>query len=393
MLPADLSPEKFLAEYWQKKPLVIKNAFPNFLDPVSPEELAGLACEEDIESRLVFNESDNWRLQNGPFVEQDFTALSNENWTLLVQAVDQWLPQAKKLLTEVNFIPDWRLDDLMVSYATKNAGVGPHFDYYDVIIVQGLGQRQWQLGQKCDETSPLRADSDLKILSEFSINEEFTLECGDALYIPPGIAHHGRSLGNSLSYSIGFRAPSYTEAVSQYAATICDELSEDKRYNDPDLTPQNALGEISNASMVRMQALLLDALQNKKKIEKWFGQHMTQRKYPEQTYMPDAEISIDNFAAALASDLMLEKHPAARFAFYHKPTMTYLFVDGEVFEITKQNKACANLCSELCDSNKQAVDYHAYIDDQDCLTLLCQLYNQGSLIELEDITTTEIDTQ
>ncbi|NBR40437.1 MAG: cupin domain-containing protein, partial [Alphaproteobacteria bacterium] len=132
MLPDDISPEEFLGTYWQKKPLLLKNAFPEFQDPLSPEELAGLACEEEIEARLVFNENDTWRLKSGPFTEQDFTTLPEHDWTLLAQAVDHWFPAVKQLLNSISFIPGWRLDDVMVSYATKNAGVGPHFDYYDV---------------------------------------------------------------------------------------------------------------------------------------------------------------------------------------------------------------------------------------------------------------------
>ena len=384
MLPKNLSPEKFLAEYWQKKPLVIKNAFENFQDPISPEELAGLACEEEVESRLVFIENGTWRLQNGPFIEQDFTSLLNKNWTLLVQAVDLWLPQTKKLLAEINFIPDWRLDDLMVSYATKNSGIGPHFDYYDVIIFQGQGQRHWQLGQNCNESNSLRKDNDLKILNEFIVSEEFTLECGDVLYIPPGVAHQGTSLDNSLSYSIGFRASSYAEIISQYAATICDEFTEDQRYSDPDLKPQNSSAEISKESIKRMQTLLLETLQNEKKIEQWFGRHLTQRKYSETGNIPETEIELEEFFTVLTNGLILEKHPAARYAFYQNKDSTSLFADGEVFKIVEENKASNSLLTELCDKNKQTINSLAYITQQDCIALLCKLYNQGSLIEAEE---------
>jgi len=384
MLPPDISPENFLTEYWQKKPLVIKNALPNFQDPISPEELAGLACEEEVESRLVFNENKTWRLQNGPFTEQDFTSLPNKNWSLLIQAVDQWLPQVKKLLTKVNFIPDWRLDDVMVSYATENSGIGPHFDYYDVIIIQGQGQRHWQLGQSCDTSSSLRKDTDLKILQEFTVSEEFTLETGDALYIPPGLAHQGTSLNNSLSYSIGFRAPSYTEIISHYAASICAELTEDQRYTDPNLKPQNSGAEISQESIQLLKSLLRDALQDEQKIEQWFGQHMTQRKYPELSYFPEPELEPENFIAALKNGITLEKHPAARFAFYKNNGALSLFADGEVFLIDVSNTDISALITELCSKNTNIINCHAYQSNQDCVNLLCKLYNQGTLIENEE---------
>lgn len=385
MLPENITPQQFLSEYWQKKPLLIKAAFPGFDDPISPEELAGLACEEEVESRLVFNENNTWRLQNGPFSEQDFTSLPNNNWSLLVQAVDQWLPEIKKLLTEIPLIPDWRLDDVMVSYATEHAGIGPHFDYYDVIIVQGQGQRQWQLGQHCDHLSSVRKDSDLKILQEFVATENFTLESGDALYIPPGIAHQGTALNNSLSYSIGFRAPSYTEIISQYAASLCAEFTEDQRYSDPDLTLQSNTAEISAESFKRVKSLLLDALQNENEIEQWFGRHMTQRKYPELSYFPENEFTDANFAEALANGITLEKHPASRLAFQQKDDRLYLFTDGEAFIIEQKNEAATALLAELCDKNISLLNCQDYLSDLDCISLLCKLYNQGTLIETEEV--------
>lgn len=383
MLPPDISPKKFLSDYWQKQALLIKNALPNFQDPISPEELAGLACEEEIESRLVFNENDSWRLQNGPFTEQDFTALANENWSLLIQAVDQWFPEVKRLLTNINFIPDWRLDDVMISYATENAGIGPHFDYYDVIILQGQGQRKWEIGQHCDETSAIRKDSELKILEEFTASETFTLEAGDALYIPPGVAHQGTALNASLSYSIGFRAPSYTEIISQYAGSICNELTEDQRYSDPDLVLQEHTAEICSASIKRLKSLLLDTLHNDQKIEQWFGQHMTQQKYPELAYYPEAQLELEDFITILAKGVILEKHPAARFAFQQKSDSFTLFADGESFLIKANNNAIKSLMHDICDKNINLMNCSAYLSDNDCMLLLCKLFNQGSLIDCE----------
>ncbi len=385
MLPPDISPEKFLSEYWQKKPLLIKHAWPDFQDPISPEELAGLACEEDVESRLVFNEKDSWRLENGPFSEQHFTALSNEKWTLLVQAVEQWFPSVKDLLTGINFVPDWRLDDVMVSYATENAGIGAHFDYYDVIIIQGLGQRHWQLGQHCDESSILRTDSDLKILQEFTASQEFTLESGDALYIPPGIAHQGNSFNNSLSYSIGFRVPSYAEIISQYAANICAEMTEDQRYSDPDLKLQSLTTEISAESVQHIKSLLNDALQNEQKIERWFGCHMTQRKYPELSYLPETEITLENFIDALSKGMTLEKHPAARIAFHRNDEAFCIFADGQEFLINEKNDNADTLLAELGDKNTVVINCLTYQSNNDCISLLCKLYNQGTLIESEEL--------
>jgi 50S ribosomal protein L16 3-hydroxylase len=385
MLPKNLSPEKFLSEYWQKKPLFIKNAFPTLKDPISPEELAGLACEEEVESRLVFNEENTWRLQNGPFTEEDFTSLPNENWSLLVQAVDQWLPKVKTLLTSVSFIPDWRLDDVMVSYATEKAGIGPHFDYYDVIIIQGQGKRHWQLGQHCDHHSALRKDRELKILQDFFVSDEFILEPGDALYIPPGLAHQGTSMNDSLSYSIGFRAPSYSEIISQYAANLCTETTEDQRYSDPDLSPQTNSAELSIESLHRMKSLLLDILQNEQEIEQWFGRYMTQRKYPELSYFPDKEMTTTLLLDALNNGLTLEKHPAARLAFYIKDELICLFADGEIFTMEHNDEGSKALLGELCGKSICQINCLAYQSNLDCISLLAKLYNHGTLIETEEL--------
>src|SRR3990167_5289063 len=156
MLNGKLTPEQFLKRYWQREPVLLQQALPGFRDPITPEELAGLALEDEIEARLVFTKGKDWTLKPGPFQEKDFTSLAERNWTLLVQSVDQWVPAVKQLLQSVPFIPSWRVDDVMISYATQGGGVGPHFDYYDVFLVQGQGSRQWRIGQHCSAADELR---------------------------------------------------------------------------------------------------------------------------------------------------------------------------------------------------------------------------------------------
>ncbi len=384
MLPPDLSPEKFLADFWQKRPLVIRNALPDFQDPLSPEELAGLACEEEVESRLVFSEKDTWRLQQGPFSESAFLALPESGWTLLVQAVDQWLPGVKQLLEHIDFIPDWRLDDVMASYATEQAGIGPHFDYYDVIIVQGQGERLWQLGQSCSSSDLLRSETDLAILQDFRVTEEYTLQCGDVLYIPPGTAHQGTSMKNSISYSIGFRAPSYTDIISQFAADICAELTEDQRYSDAGLGLQENNAEIDKNSIQRLKVILANSLLDEDAIQKWFGRFMTQRKYPELQYFPEPELMPEQFKKKLAKIISLDKHPAARFAYIQQQEKLLFFADGEIFSFDPENPSCVTLAKTLCDKQNQTIPIQPFANQQDCITLLCKLYNQGTLIESEE---------
>jgi 50S ribosomal protein L16 3-hydroxylase len=175
----------FLRDDWQRQPRLFRKAFPAFTNPLEPDELAGLACEEGVESRLIFQDGDKLRMENGPLAEARFATLGAQPWTLLVQAVDQHAPDVADLIEPFRFIPDWRIDDVMVSYASDGGGVGPHFDQYDVFLVQGLGRRRWRVGPRCDDTTPLRPHEDLRLLEGFEPTGDFVLEPGDMLYVPP----------------------------------------------------------------------------------------------------------------------------------------------------------------------------------------------------------------
>ena len=321
-----LSTAVFLRDYWQKRPLLIRNAFPGFVDPLSPEELAGLACEDDVDARLVFTRKNDWKLTSGPFNENDFTSLPARNWTLLVQAVDQWLPEVKALLDSVNFIPNWRVDDVMVSYATANGGVGPHFDYYDVFLVQGQGSRLWKTGQHCTSKDISRTSSGLKLVNEFHTEHEWLLEPGDVLYVPPGIAHWGVSRDNSLCYSLGFRAPSLSEMVLGYSDACSDELSADQRYTDPKRKPELRSGEMDTASLKQMQQMLHSALNDKQAMNMWFGRHMTQPKNP------DLFAPAETIPDLQHGHFILSTHPAARFAWQQQDDNIVLFANGETIQ-------------------------------------------------------------
>ncbi len=203
----------FLKNFWQKKPKVIRQ-FISADKLITPNELAGLACEDFIESRLV-TENPTRQVQHGPFGEELFRKLPVKNWCLLVQSVDHYHDGIRLIKELFDFIPRWRLDDIMVSYATTGGGVGRHFDHYDVFLIQGEGSRLWQLGELCGPETEIDDVSMLNLVSEFSISEEFILNQGDALYIPPHISHNGIALSNSLCFSVGFRAPSIDEMSHQ----------------------------------------------------------------------------------------------------------------------------------------------------------------------------------
>ncbi|MGJ8537754.1 MAG: cupin domain-containing protein, partial [Parasphingopyxis sp.] len=206
---SNFNSEAFLRDYWQKQPLLIKNPWDSWENPLEPDELAGLACEAEVESRLIEQTDASWAVEHGPLPEARFAALGPSRWTLLVQAVDHYVPEVAALIEPFRFVPNWRIDDVMVSCAADQGGVGPHFDQYDVFLIQGSGRRRWRIGGRCDETSPLLPHDDLRLLAEFEASDEWILEPGDILYVPPGIAHDGVAIGdNCMTYSVGVRAPS-----------------------------------------------------------------------------------------------------------------------------------------------------------------------------------------
>ena len=232
-----LTAQQFLREYWQKKPLLVRNAFPGFTGLLSPDELAGLACLEEAEARLVQNKGDKWLLRRGPFTEEDFQRLPQTRWTLLVQGVNLFLPEGAQLLDQFNFIPRARLDDLMVSYAPKGGSVGPHFDPYDVFLIQGMGHRRWQISTQSDQT--LLPGAPLRILQNFQPEQEWITGPGDLLYLPPQCGHYGLAQDHCMTYSVGFKAPYAQELATQFLVHLQDEIKLDGMYQDPDLKTQS----------------------------------------------------------------------------------------------------------------------------------------------------------
>jgi 50S ribosomal protein L16 3-hydroxylase len=340
MLRGKIGPEQFLKQYWQRKPLLLRQAFPAFEDPVTPEELAGLACEDCVESRLVFAGRKDYRLRNGPFGEADFTSLPDRDWTLLVQAVDQWVPEVKQLLQSVAFLPSWRVDDVMISYATPGGGVGPHFDYYDVFLIQGQGSRVWRTGQRCTSRDELRTDSGLKLLRNFEQTGEYELHSGDVLYVPPGVAHWGVSCDESLSYSIGFRAPALADMLIGFSDHLADQLSPDQRYSDPALQPGIAQGEISAAALQQARKSLLALVQDEAALARWFGATVTEPRYPD-SIQPRRKLG----AAALEAPAY-RLHPASRVAWHATTGGIEVYVDGQCHECA-DSKALRQLCQQL----------------------------------------------
>ena len=276
----DISIEQFLREYWQQKPLLVKNAFPDFQNPLDADEIAGLSLESESQSRLIEEIQDGWNVRHGPLDETVFSTLPEQRWTLLVQHADALDPEVNSLLSSFRFLPNWRLDDIMVSYATDGGGVGPHFDYYDVFLLQGAGKRRWRTGQKCDENSPLVPDQDMKILAQFECVNDWEVESGDLIYIPAKTAHWGEAIQESITYSIGFRSPSHSDLLLDSTQNLNAELNEDQRYEDGDeiLANRDNTGLIPKQAVERISAQLIELVNKPDMLAHWLAETSTQLK-------------------------------------------------------------------------------------------------------------------
>lgn len=332
-----MSAETFLRDYWQKKPLLIRGAFPDFQSPLEPDELAGLACEDNVEARLVELEGPDkaWQVSHGPFDDETFSRLGRRDWSLLVQAVDHYVPDVAELLEHFTFIPRWRLDDIMASFAPPGGNVGAHVDNYDVFLLQASGQRRWQLGDVMPEDAPIIDGIDLRILADFQVtnDQDWVLEPGDMLYLPPRVAHHGISQSEDcMTFSVGFRAPSMDEMVTSWADYLGEQLEESSRYHDPDLEASDDSALINDVTLTRVREQMLAALDNPEQMAQWFGRIMTQVKYPDQLMPPMTPASEDTVTRALEEGDLLEPSPGSRLAWHPQKERATLFVDGDGHE-------------------------------------------------------------
>jgi 50S ribosomal protein L16 3-hydroxylase len=373
----------FLRDYWQKKPLLIRNPWAQWVNPLEPDELAGLACEDDVEARLVSHAGGALTAEDGPIPAERFGELGFEQWTLLVQAVDHFVPDVAALIEPFRFVPNWRIDDVMVSVAADGGGVGAHFDHYDVFLIQGLGRRRWQIGEMCDDNTKLLPHDHLRLLANFEPVEEWVLDPGDILYVPPGIAHNGVAVDdNCMTYSVGFRAPSRAELIGDFCDDLLDTMTDDDRYTDPGLPAQDNPGEITDAALDRLHAMLREGLSDRAAFARWFGAHNSTPKYPEIDWRPEEPATVEQLRGALESGAPLQRNPASRYSFIRQDGGgVLLFVDGECFECEgKVTELAAKLCGEPVVAVADDL-----IQSDPAMELIAALYNQGSLaFETED---------
>ncbi len=321
-----LTAEQFLSEYWQKKPLLVRGALTDVGPHVDFDVLAELSLNDEVESRLIENRAGKWRVEHGPFRPSRFTRLPETDWTILVQGVNQHLPHVADILWSFDFLPFARLDDLMISYAPPGGTVGPHFDSYDVFLLQVGGRKSWKISGQDD--IELVDGAPIKILKHFREDEEFVVEHGDLLYLPPKYAHYGVAQEPGMTYSIGFRAPSVQELATQFLIHLQDTVCLDGMYADPDLQPQAEPALIGEAMIDQVTDMLKRIEWNRDTVADFLGRYLTEPKAQVFYESPDDELDEDEFAEmARARGLVLDLKSQILF------TATNCYVNGELLEI------------------------------------------------------------
>lgn len=376
-----MSQQQFLDEYWQKKPLLIRQAFVDFESPISPEDLAGLACEPEIESRLIEeNGLDGpWQVTQGPLSEDDFGRLPATNWTMLVQDVDKHLPELQYILEPFHFIPDWRRDDLMISYAPEHGTVGPHTDGYDVFLLQALGTRRWQISDMPVIDAPIIDGLDVQILTEFTPDHTWDLQPGDVLYLPPHYAHHGVAMNDCMTYSIGFRAPSQVDMLDAVINTMLEQGLGKIRYNDSDLVLSPHSAEIDAQAVTRLKAMLHQAIDDAEPVlAHALGKFVTETKSSLSAIVEESFTdlpTIDEVSQQFEQGDVLQRNVYCRFAWTANEQGGELFLAGEVYPISV--KGVTHL-ARLTEQNELTItDWQQLKQDQQIAALLCQLIAEG----------------
>ena len=365
----NLCEQEFLNQYWQKKPLLIKQGFTDFQDPIEAEELAGLAMEESIESRIVTNHNNDWQAYQGPF--EDFEKLTEQHATLLVQAVDHWHSDAAQLLQPFRFIPNWRIDDLMISYSTPKGGVGPHLDQYDVFIIQGQGKRHWRVGLPDPTLKQFAQNKKLLQVEQFEAVIDCILEPGDILYIPPGCPHEGYAIENALNYSVGFRAPNQQDLFSSFADHVIDTDSGQKRYTDHTLALRDSKGELLQSETDKVKTLMQALLNNDELFKHWLGNTLSQAKHEMDLAPLEEPITCEQMSELIANNAEeFERLGGVRAIYQQLEDTLLLSINGENYPLP------------LCDLNAVTLlTDHDYVNTDDLNAA------QPSLVFIQTFTT------
>ncbi len=381
-LLGEYSPERFLRDYWQQRPLLIRNAWPGFSSPISPEELAGLACEEGVTSRLVLEKGGAypWEMRFGPFAEDEFTSLPETHWSLLVQEVDRLIPEVADVLQPFRFLPNWRIDDVQISYAPAHGNVGAHVDSYDVFLLQAEGSRRWQISHEPlgEDEEAFVEDADVRILKEFSPDEEWVVEPGDLLYLPPRVPHYGVALERCMTYSIGFRAPSQAELLQAAGASTEDLIPQDARYQDPAPPPRSHAGEITAAEREELRTLLRTALASDERLDKWLGTYLTRPTRGSAPPLPEERVLPSHIVNAVRNGGRIRRSAVAHFSHIsHDDGRVTLFVCGRSYDLTGEAAEMARVLTSADRLDSESLG--PFLDRGQLVLFLVDLANEGYL--------------
>ena len=346
-----LAIEDFLDQYWQQKPLLVRQALDTSTVDLDPGELAGICCDTEAPSRIVIEHGDSpWQMKAGPFEEKDFTSLPPSHWSLLINDIENYLPELRSFIEPFRFLPDWRIDDLMISYAPDQGSVGPHLDEYDVFLIQLQGQRNWSITTQPDFDDSLLTDTDLKILQNFQPDQQWELQSGDMLYLPPGVPHHGVAVGECMTLSVGFRAPSSSELVQSWLDDIGDNQYFKVRFSDAKRQVQQDSGEISQQDLKELKTILMTGIKNSShSLDSWLGRYLTEGKRSDPALAEAFYIQPSENAETkgLKPDTDYQRFPGTRFAFTRTVKDLTLFVGGMEYSLdAKHLKAVQYLCKE-----------------------------------------------
>ena len=373
-----ITAEQFLSEYWQKKPLLVRNALPEIANLLEPSDVMELALEEDVTARLIKQKDkdpNQWSVKSSPLIKGDFQKMP-KLWTLLVQAVDHYSFDLAELWKKFPFIPQWRRDDIMVSYAPKSGSVGQHFDFYDVFLLQGYGHRRWQLGQMCDAETEFVAGQPLKLLPEMQVNFDEVLAPGDLLYVPPGLAHYGVAEDDCLTFSFGFRMPNISEMMDR----VSDKFSADEMLRTPlhDIVREQStqIGEMTAAELDYLKAELWARLQNSSVLDDAILSLMSEPKYPENIPEVD-EMGVGDLEEALDQGYQIMLEPASRLLYAAQDGQILFWANGEAICVAD---ASINTLQKIANGERVLLDENLY--DPDILEDLVQLLNDSVLMLL-----------
>lgn len=358
----------------------MRQAFPGFSSPPSAEELAGLACEPELESRLVLERDGEhpWQVLHGPFDDSDFENLPESHWTLLVQDVDKFIPEVADLLSAFRFLPDWRIDDVMVSYAADQGSVGPHMDDYDVFLVQAQGHRRWRIDPEPAANAAYVPNLDLRILQQFNARADYLMRPGDVLYLPPGVPHWGIAEGPCITWSVGFRAASWREMATSWCDYAAEQNQPEGRYRDRELGPDKDPFEIRPEVFEQVRQTLEQGVAGcpEPLFREWLGRFLTEPKEHLQVFPVNDPLSSSGLGSMLVDGKALVRNSFSRFAWCGSGYgEDLLFTNGNAHSVASEHRAFISLLAR--EREIAPGELAPWLRRPDCLALLCELYNEG----------------